>query len=351
MVTDDQGMLYAGQDDREITVIYTAAGEMVQGKVKLTIPAKAVTVDGLGWSAPTADNVTVTPTSAYSTVEYGGSLATPTQIITVEGVNLSAGGALTFVYTGKVQPLEKADIKFKVETDGGLRDHAVLADDAFAEVTAKVTEDVPEPIMLTVNVGQAKTGSGSAEIADSDTVVAPGATEQTITFTYTAVGEIAYPREFRVRVPTNWSKPSDASTSPDNMGTYSVEHLSNGLSQGNRIVEEINPDDRDMVARVRSGVIHVHAGDQIVFTYENATAPTEAEISSFGVFFGGQTNDAQVGTGSIKVFVQSAMPSQLMLAVGAPFRQMPARHHSLLLYRFKMPLGWQPQGQVLQRSP
>ena len=38
MVTDDQGMLYAGQDDREITVIYTAAGEMVQGKVKLTIP-------------------------------------------------------------------------------------------------------------------------------------------------------------------------------------------------------------------------------------------------------------------------------------------------------------------------
>ena len=255
------------------------------------------------------------PTSAYSAVEYGGSLATPTQIVTVEGVNLMAGGALTFVYTGKVHPLEKADVKFKVETDGGLRDHAVLADDAFAEVTAKVTEDVPEPIMLTVNVGQAKTGSGSAEIADSDTIVAPGSTGETITFTYTAVGEIAYPREFRVRVPTNWSKPSDASTSPDNMGTYSVEHLSNGLSQGNRVVEEINPDDRDMVARVRSGVIHVHAGDQIVFTYENATAPTEAEISSFGVFFGGQTNDAQVGTG-IKVFVQSAMPSQLALSSG-----------------------------------
>ena len=75
MVSDNQGMLYAGQDDRQITVIYTTAGEIVAGQVRLTIPAKAVTIEGLGWSAPTADNVTVSPTSAYSTVEYGGFLS------------------------------------------------------------------------------------------------------------------------------------------------------------------------------------------------------------------------------------------------------------------------------------
>ena len=149
-VSDNQGVLYAGQEDRQVTVVYTAAGQMVQGKVQLTVPAKAVTIEGLGWSAPTGDNVTVTPTSAYSTVEYGGSLATPTQMVTVEGVNLMAGGALTFVYTGKVQP-GAGDATFAVKTDGGLRDHAVLADDAFAEVTAgEVTESVPEPVMLTL---------------------------------------------------------------------------------------------------------------------------------------------------------------------------------------------------------
>ena len=167
--------------------------------------------------------------------------------------------------------------------------------------------------MLTVDVGEAKAGSGMAEIADADKVVEPGATEETLTFTYTAVGEISYPREFRVRVPKGWTKPSNTTTAPDNMGTYTVEHLSNGIDQGNRIVEEIDPVDTDMVARVRAGVLHVHAGDQIVFTYQNATAPAEDETSVFGVFFGGQTNDAQVGTG-IKVFVQSESPSQLDLS-------------------------------------
>ena len=60
-VSDGQGALYAGQDGRQITVVYTTAGEMVAAQVRLTVPAKAITIDGLGWSAPTADNVTVTP--------------------------------------------------------------------------------------------------------------------------------------------------------------------------------------------------------------------------------------------------------------------------------------------------
>ena len=76
-ISDGQGVLYAGQDDRQITVVYTAAAQMVQAEVQLTIPAKATTIEGLGWSVPMADNVTVTPTSAYNSVEYGGSLATP----------------------------------------------------------------------------------------------------------------------------------------------------------------------------------------------------------------------------------------------------------------------------------
>ena len=305
-VSDGQGALHAGQDDRQITVVYTAAGEMVAGQVRLTVPAKAVTIDGLGWSAPTADNVTVTPSTGGSigTVAYGGSLSPSVQTVIVDGVNLNAGGTITFVYTGKVQPLAKTGVAFAVATHGG------LAADAFADVEGPASE--PESVMLTVDVEEAKTGSGMAEIADSDIVVAPDATGETITFTYTAVGEISYPREFRVRVPAVWSTPSPAATSPENAGTYSVEHTRDGLSLGNRIVEEIAPVDRDMVARVRSGILHVMAGDQIIITYENATAPPTVGVTPFGVYFGGQTNDAQVE--SINVFVQSAMPSQLMLS-------------------------------------
>ncbi len=311
MVSDGQGMLYAGQDGREITVVYTAAGQIVAGAVRLTLPAKVTTSDGLGWSAPTADNVTVTASTGGSvgTPEYGGSLATPTQVVTVDGVNLMSGGTLTFVYTGKVQPTAKTGVKFKLETDG---DGVTATVDAFKEVE---TGETLTSVMLTVDVGEAKKGSGTAEIADADTVVAPGATGETITFTYTAVGEISYPKEFRVRVPLGWSKPTNAATSPDSVGTYSVEHINAaGLSQGNRIVEEIDPVDRDMRARVKSGLLHVMAGDQIIITYENATAPATAGATPFGVYFGGQTNDAQVE--SINVFVQSAMPSQLALSSG-----------------------------------
>ena len=289
-ISDGQGPLHAGQDDRQITVVYTAAAQMVQAEVQLTIPAKATTIEGLGWSVPAADNVTVSPTSAYNSVERGASLAIPAQTVIVDGVNLLAGGTITFVYTGKVQPLSgktapAGDATFAVATKGGLE-----TDTAFVAVVGPMPEDV----MLTLPVGEAKTGSGDAEIADSDKVVAPDATGETITFTYTAAGEISYPREFRVRVPAGWSAPTANPTSPENAGTYSVGHIRDTVDMGNRIVEEIAPVDRDMVARVKTGILHVQAGDQIVITYENATAPATAEVSPFRVFFGGQTNDAQV---------------------------------------------------------
>ena len=135
-ISDGQGVLYAGQDDRQITVVYTAAAQMVQAEVQLTIPDKATRIEGLGWSAPMADNVTVSPTSAYNSVEYGGSLAIPAQTVIVDGVNLLGGGTITFVYTGKVQPLA-GDAAFAVATKGGLE-----TDTAFVAVAGPMPEDV-----------------------------------------------------------------------------------------------------------------------------------------------------------------------------------------------------------------
>ena len=79
--------LYAGDTGRALTITYTAAGQLVAGNVRLTIPPD--------WSAPTRSTVTVRPSAS---TRYDG------RMVIVEGVNLSANSTLTFVYTGDVQP-------------------------------------------------------------------------------------------------------------------------------------------------------------------------------------------------------------------------------------------------------
>ena len=48
-VSDNKGDVGAGDTDREVTVVYTAAGQISGGSLKLTVPG--------GWSNPTTDNV------------------------------------------------------------------------------------------------------------------------------------------------------------------------------------------------------------------------------------------------------------------------------------------------------
>ena len=50
-----QNDLYAGEESRQIVVVYTAAGQMVASQISLTLPAVAD-----GWSPASADHVTVT---------------------------------------------------------------------------------------------------------------------------------------------------------------------------------------------------------------------------------------------------------------------------------------------------
>ena len=259
--------LYAGDTRRQITITYTAAGQIVDGRVRLTIP--------FDWSRPTASTVTVRPAIA---ARYDG------QLVIVEGVNLNANGRLTFIYTGDVQPRTAPDVKFGVEV------HSGLSGDFFEEVTGEGT-------MLTVDVQEARPGSGSGTV--SPTSVRPGATGVNLTFTYTAVGEIAAPREFRVQVPSSWPPPSEAETSSNNQGTYTVVHRHRGI-ETTTSVEKIGPFGRDMAARVRLGGLEVEAEDQIIFTYRNATAPATPEVSNFRMLFDGvrirDSTQVRVGT-------------------------------------------------------
>ncbi len=275
-VTDGDAALHTGDTDRELTVTYTAAGQMIGGKVRLTIPA--------GWSAPSAETVTVTP--AFSPT-FGG------QMIIVEGVNLSANGTVTFVYTGDVQPTAATGVTFAVAVHGG------ETTDSFVDVSGEAT-------MLTVDVGESRPGSGSGTVTPR--IVQAGATGVDLTFTYTAVGIIDAPREFRVQVPAPWTAPNNAATSEEDKGTYTVVHRHRGAST-TVSVEKLDPVGRDMVARVKLGGLEVEAGDEIIFTYENADAPTAREVTPFKILFDGRpiAVDAQVR-------VQDSTPSQLSLS-------------------------------------
>ena len=260
--------LYAGDARRRLTITYTAAGQMIGGRVRLTIPPN--------WSAPTRSTVAVSPSAS---TRYDGQMAI------VEGVNLSANGTLTFVYTADVQPTVETGVNFYVAV------HSGISGDSFVDVSGSDTT-------LTVDVREAKRGSGSGTV--TPTRVNPGDTGVNLTFTYTAVGEISAPREFRVQVPASWTAPSGAATSPDNKGTYTVTHRYAGV-ETTASVEKLAPIGREMVARVRLGGLNVEAGDQIIFTYENADAPTTAELSNFRILFDGQQiqDNTQVGVGVV----------------------------------------------------
>ncbi len=261
--------LYAGDTNRTLTIAYTAAGQMVDGRIRLTIPPD--------WSAPSASTLIVRPSAS---TRYDG------RMVVVEGVNLNANSTMNFIYTGDVQPTVETDVTFVVAV------HSGLAGDSFAEVSGDDT-------MLTVDVQEARRGSGSGVV--TPTTVKAGATGVNLTFTYTAVGEISGPREFRVQVPSSWTPPSNAVTAPENKGTYRVVHRHGGV-ETRTSVEKLAPVGRDMVARVRLGGLEVEAGDQIIFTYENADAPAASEVSAFRIVFDGRqiqdNTQVRVGTGT-----------------------------------------------------
>ena len=262
--------LYAGDTNRTLSIVYTAAGQMIGGKIRLTIP--------LNWSAPSTSNLIISPATS---ARYDG------QMVIVEGVNLSANSTISFIYTGDVQPTVETDVTFAVAV------HSGRPGDSFADVSGDDTD-------LTVDVGEARPGSGSGTV--TPTAVNPGATGMNLTFTYTAVGEISAPREFRVQVPSSWTLPSAAETSPDNKGTYTVVHRHRGV-ETTTSVEKLAPVGRDMIARARLGGFEVEAGDQIIFTYENADAPVTAELSTFRILFDGRQirDNTQVSVGTVTI--------------------------------------------------
>ena len=283
----------AGDMMRAITVTYTADGQVDDGQLKLTIPAN--------WDAPTSDNVMVKGGGSGATARFGGGytavelaafaavadddLDLNAMDVIVDNVMLAGGGTVVFTYTAAMVQGTTGAADFAVATDGG---------DGPGTGVAAVDG------MTAVMVEEAAPGSGMA-VAMTDGIVLPGSTENTLTFTYTAAGEASYPSDVRVAVTDDWTTPT-----PSN---YGVTHKRTGRTRLG-MVEEKPPVDGAMVARVVSGET-VMGGDEIVFTFEDVTAPAAAGSYEFEVTFRGQAIAANP-----MVIVQSAAASKL--AIKAP---------------------------------
>ena len=203
---------------------------------------------------------------------------------------------MIFTYTGDLQP-EPGTPAFAVKFHGG------LAADSYGAVSGVDADGVNQ---LQVEVGEASPGSGEGMV--SPKIVQAGATGVDITFTYTAAGTMSSPREVWVSVPASWTTPTNLDSDPANKGTYTVEHYYR-QTLTTASVEKIDPTSRKMRARMRIAGLEVEAGDQIVFTYQNADAPKNAEVSAFIM-----GTDNEPITDKVYVRVQSTMPSMLSVS-------------------------------------
>ena len=252
-VTDNNGDLGAGDADREVTVTYTAAGQIVNGRLKLTVPP--------GWSDPTTETVDITSTGG--TVNRS-SAAFSDSDVTVGGVNLDAGETVNFVYTATRVQGTTGDATFTVAVDGG---------SGPGEGPMAVTPDPSDA--TTIAVGDALPGSGSGRVV-IEKPVKINSTGNTLKFIYTPSGAIAdRSLDIRVEVPTGWSVPTDR-VDAGARGSFTVTHrkiAADGTlalqTAAAAAVEKIGPFDRQMAARLKPGS-SLAAGDQVVFNYENA---------------------------------------------------------------------------------
>ena len=244
--------LSAGAESTSITIEYEAEGEMVDGAVRLTIPA--------GWSMATSETVAVSRTTG---VVLGGDLAaddlteagiTNMQAL-VTGVSIDAGQTITFTYTGMVQAAKADDVGFMLASDGGAG-------------PGEGVMDIADQSGLTVDVGQAAAGSGSVTV--SPRFVNVGDEDVALTFTYTAAGTVEYPRIISVNVATAWGEPSTTSGEEN----YTVTGA-----------ERLAPNGQMMRARVANGTT-LDGDGTVVFTY-TVDAPTTTGTHHFAVSFDG----------------------------------------------------------------
>ena len=283
---DTGGDVHAGQEGRTVTITYSPVGQIMGGRLKVTVPAD--------WSDAIAANFNI----SSGTPKFGGPLDADqlaedddldsVDELVVSSINLRATQSLVLTFMTDIQPTA-GEATFKFAFDGG---HG--PDEGFLGLADQAVE-----------VMEAAAGSGMvAPIAQMGKIVV-GDTVEEIVITYTAEGQIkgTIPgitdtnRLFEIKVPTadGWSAPSRTENAA---GYYAVTHeapddtqdTGYGLVTGK--VEAMAPgneneDDEEatyIVARVLPEQT-VEKGERLIFSYQNGVAPDAPGKSEFVFLF------------------------------------------------------------------
>ena len=328
MADDDTPTVYAGHNMGSITITYDPIGDIANGRIKLIVPEALVGEDGV-----MRDHITPSSGSA----EYGGEedleLDANADIgdkfsVLVSNVSLDHDDEFTFTYTATdtmTMPKAKGDLEFIVAVDGGEGPGEV------AEGMPKLDKDnnkVGDTLM--VSVIDAKAGSGTVSIRQDPGAIAASSSGNTITVTYTAIGEIGEGKTITVAVPDGWSPPLNEAAADEKLGTFEVTHLleltaddADGVrDEGSAVTASTmkadgaaeDADPMIMVATV--GAAGLAAGDSVEFAYTNADAPTMPEVSVFTTSY----DSMQAGTDDdVKVIVQSEEGATKLMLEAADF--------------------------------
>ena len=154
-------------------------------------------------------------------------------------------------------------------------------------------------------------GSGTVAVR-GPAVVTVGLTAYDITIIYTADAQISADKAIAVQIPIGWSDPIDDDQAMDddgnyNVGTYTVVHkMADGTYFTDRYGDNIdgNIEKADVADRMLMATVTgdgVAAGETVIFTFQNATAPADAGPSTFQVYYDG----AKVESDDDVVLVQS----------------------------------------------
>jgi hypothetical protein len=173
----------ASQTGNTVVFTYTAAtGDMLNGGIKLTIPA--------GWSAPS-----LTGASAGYTTSSVGTVAVAAQVVTVSGVTLAAGSTVTITYGSKASAGPGATAAAAIGAQTWLLQQRSTVGGVFTILSAGSPS-------ITVNAA-----NGSGTMVASINNVSASQTGRTITFTYTAAAGGMVNGAVTVLAPAGWTAP------------------------------------------------------------------------------------------------------------------------------------------------
>ena len=200
----DNATVHAGADG-SITITYTSIGQIVNGRVKLTVP-EALT-GGADGDGVTASDISVSGDAKYGGVEdldLDANADITKDDVLVSGVNLRTDGTLTFTYTGMMPEATQAISEFAVAVDGGEGPGEVDPDEVDAWYANPCSRSVMRsPVTVDGHRCRSRFWYGFGNGDDGDVVASQYAVGNEITVTYTAIGEIdAEVRQSQLPFPT-----------------------------------------------------------------------------------------------------------------------------------------------------